>query len=880
MSKKEENKKIDLRMKRKNPHKHDDAERLFPDSIQMSAPRRLFPSRINLAAMIFCFVSNQKQSLSSAFSLHPLLSSQKEGFHHYINLKINDPREQSTSDFERRFKSNRNGVYSIRNTAILDSIYQSEDNELDDLSCLYNSHIETIRCQNIAGMVNTDTDEIVIHLGHNPNLVAVTGETGSGKSLLVSKVLNFVMGNKASQFLIPTGSIDEVSFATGEVSLKLSEPHITLTRNRLSEFGLDSEILEKSDDLVELVFKRTMERSSVKKSGGKGRLRNKCKINGKEVTLKVLRAIASPLIITVDAVSAASALSQLKARIGIVDANITSNVSEKVRSTSDVYREARKVRENLEKELEDRIMPASFSSNNLDEVKDLELLQHWIDEFDEFENRIDAFQHSITSSPGVALLLKRNDVAESTDQSETHNSFIRTLRNFSSCSWSDCGQAYGNTAPSSFYSSIVDLRDTVNTLDNQLLNARLSCEVLCSLASSQSAASAIEQSRKLLFDATNIMKDDTRDSALDPVLKAAERSHDLLNTIEEALDAAYRFMEDNPDGLIMTLKKQRQSIYVSVEEFDALIADWGSLSRKHGILPFSLPSCHQSLRQEQSKNVEARLMLPRAKTKEKIALDHFEQACKIMTDARSKVCAELSRKVTARLPSLGMNGSIFKAQRSDSTHSYTDLSVHGKGSILGLDKVDFLLLHGKEVQREEDVVDESNLSDKRGGALDVVGSAGEKARILLAIETDFPGSIGTSISCNEGEIDKNDGFFPPVAVVYDEIDAHVGGRAAVAIADLLSEQTSETVLRKGQVISITHSPSLAAIADRHICVQKVIIDGVSGQVEVSVNCVEGALRRKELARMASGDLAPAEADLFAAALLRDGLRRKDLLDKK
>jgi DNA repair protein RecN (Recombination protein N) len=119
----------------------------------------------------------------------------------------------------------------------------------------------------------------------------------------------------------------------------------------------------------------------------------------------------------------------------------------------------------------------------------------------------------------------------------------------------------------------------------------------------------------------------------------------------------------------------------------------------------------------------------------------------------------------------------------------------------------------------------------------------------------------------------------PVAVIYDEIDAHVGGRAAVAMAAMLADQACERAssMTKGQVVSITHSPSLAAIADRHILIRSSRI-GLEGKVKIEASVIDGAERRKELARMASGDLATDEAEIFADALLRDGIKRRQSND--
>jgi len=163
-------------------------------------------------------------------------------------------------------------------------------------------------------------------------------------------------------------------------------------------------------------------------------------------------------------------------------------------------------------------------------------------------------------------------------------------------------------------------------------------------------------------------------------------------------------------------------------------------------------------------------------------------------------------------------------------------------------------------------------NDERGGKLDVVGSSGEKARILLAIETDLPGSIGAC--CNKPSTDViSYSQVAPVAVVYDEIDAHVGGRAAVALAKLLSDQTRELSSdrsTRAQIISITHNPAVAAVADRHMVIQKLPMgSSLDGRVEVLAKSVVGAERREELARMAAGDLAGDEGLRFAEALLRE-----------
>jgi DNA repair protein RecN (Recombination protein N) len=114
----------------------------------------------------------------------------------------------------------------------------------------------------------------------------------------------------------------------------------------------------------------------------------------------------------------------------------------------------------------------------------------------------------------------------------------------------------------------------------------------------------------------------------------------------------------------------------------------------------------------------------------------------------------------------------------------------------------------------------------------------------------------------------------PVMVLYDEIDSHVGGRAAVAVAKLLSTQGTVG----NQIISITHSAAIASIANKHLVVEKTqdasIVKG--GGVNVRVAVVRGGKREEEIARMAGGEMVgEVEGVEFAKALLSEGEKQRD-----
>mmetsp|Transcript_52874 Transcript_52874/g.112340 ORF Transcript_52874/g.112340 Transcript_52874/m.112340 type:complete len:297 (-) Transcript_52874:444-1334(-) len=294
-----------------------------------------------------------------------------------------------------------------------------------------------------------------------------------------------------------------------------------------------------------------------------------------------------------------------------------------------------------------------------------------------------------------------------------------------------------------------------------------------------------------------------------------------------------------------------------------------------------------SLRQELDGNVEALQLLPKAKEDERIALEEYSDVCKELSDARKKVAFNLSQSVTKILPSLGLDGSVLQIQLSFRPGGFKEPYCGSEN--IGVDVADFLLLRQKIKHGDNEeigVPSDDMLGTSHGGHIEQVGSSGEISRVLLACETALPGSIGAT--CNsfansaENLASQVDLKMPPISIIYDEIDAHVGGRAAVTVAKLLADQsqsccqsTNARASKSGsQVIAITHSASLAAIADRHIVVERGV-SGRSSSLPIRIHVVDGPSRRKEIARMASGDLASGEAETFADALIRDALLHKE-----
>ncbi len=141
------------------------------------------------------------------------------------------------------------------------------------------------------------------------------------------------------------------------------------------------------------------------------------------------------------------------------------------------------------------------------------------------------------------------------------------------------------------------------------------------------------------------------------------------------------------------------------------------------------------------------------------------------------------------------------------------------------------------------------LAANRGSPLRPIASAasgGELSRVLLALQVVLAGAD------------------PVPTMVFDEVDAGVGGAAAIEVGRRL-QRLSETT----QVIVVTHLAQVAAFADRQLVVTK---DSDGSITASSVRVVEGEDRLRELSRMMSGIADSTSAGAHAQELLDLAMR--------
>lgn len=117
-----------------------------------------------------------------------------------------------------------------------------------------------------------------------------------------------------------------------------------------------------------------------------------------------------------------------------------------------------------------------------------------------------------------------------------------------------------------------------------------------------------------------------------------------------------------------------------------------------------------------------------------------------------------------------------------------------------------------------------------------IASGGEVSRVMLACKV----VLGEADDCE--------------TLVFDEVDAGVGGATAVALASVLAR-----LARTHQVIVVTHLAQVAVAAERHYLVRKVEVE--PGVPETTLTQISGEERVAEVARMLSGDTGSASRDL-------------------
>ncbi|ATA28761.1 DNA repair protein RecN [Mycobacterium lepraemurium] len=302
------------------------------------------------------------------------------------------------------------------------------------------------------------------------------------------------------------------------------------------------------------------------------------------------------------------------------------------------------------------------------------------------------------------------------------------------------------------------------------------------------------------------------ESTDDPKLLAlAGQIGEVLTVVVDAAGELAGFLEELPvDASALEAKLARQS-------------ELRGLTRKYaadidGVLAWA----HESRERLAQLDVSEEGLSALAARVEELGRELAGAAADLST-IRRKAAKRLAKEVTAELSGLAMADAQFSIDVS------TDVVPAGSGSD---DAAVLTLPSGERVRAGADGIDQVEFGFAAHRGMDRLplaksASGGELSRVMLALEVVLAASRKETVG---------------TTMVFDEVDAGVGGRAAVQIGRRLAR-----LARTHQVIVVTHLPQVAAYADVHL-----VVYGAGSRGTSVVRRVTGDERVAELARMLAG----------------------------
>lgn len=317
---------------------------------------------------------------------------------------------------------------------------------------------------------------------------------------------------------------------------------------------------------------------------------------------------------------------------------------------------------------------------------------------------------------------------------------------------------------------------------------------------------------------------------------------DLLQECRRNLENAARF-----DDALFSYVQQLSDLVVQLEDvtpglrdyLDRIEFDPGKLSRlqermdliyrlkqKYGSTVAEVISYGRNARQELENLERHDEILTGLRKQLSLQTMELEEQADSLSERRIQVAESMSQAIEAHLKDLGMPGGRFSILIT-SNDSY---SPSGKDQV----RFEFSANPGEELR-----------------LLAKVASGGELSRVALAIKTVCARNDGAQV------------------MVFDEIDAGVGGHTARRVA----EKIGQVALNK-QVLCITHLPQIASMADSHIHIEKKLIDN---RTQTFVHRLTAEDRLEELARMIGGEPITKAGLENAAEMVRSATEQKNAL---
>ncbi len=347
----------------------------------------------------------------------------------------------------------------------------------------------------------------------------------------------------------------------------------------------------------------------------------------------------------------------------------------------------------------------------------------------------------------------------------------------------------------------------------------------------------LETERKILLNVTRLQESaaaafsllyEAPDSGITQLRQAMKRMEELLRVDESLSETAASLKQaavlaEDASYALRDYLGRLEGDPARLEDVESRLAALDRLKRKYGQTLEQVMEFRDDVAQR-ADEVENASEHRSSLEKERAALaEQYERLAGELTRLRTAAGSRLSKQVEAELKGLAMPGTQFRVA-----------VTCGAWTAAGVDEIAFLV---------------STNRGEEPKPLAQIASGGELSRIALALKTAM------------GETDRHPGI---PTLVFDEVDAGVGGAAAAAVGKRLKALST-----RNQVICVTHLAQIAGFADHHYAVAK---RERKGRVTTEIVELGREERAREIGRMLSGEHITAEALKQAEQLIQAGAK--------
>ncbi len=255
------------------------------------------------------------------------------------------------------------------------------------------------------------------------------------------------------------------------------------------------------------------------------------------------------------------------------------------------------------------------------------------------------------------------------------------------------------------------------------------------------------------------------------------------------------------------------------EKIDSRIFALKDVARKHGCTVDDLPKTLEDFKSQLSSIEKSDEILSELRKEEQVKRLAYVESANTLHKARVETAQKLDKLVMNELSPLKMEKAKFITEVNQRSES--------EWSDKGFDDVCFTVATNPNSPQ---------------GPINKIASGGELSRFMLALKVNLASS--TNIP----------------TMIFDEVDAGIGGAVAQAVGERLSRLGKEV-----QVLVVTHAPQVAALGNYHFKVSKSTVDDITTTNICALDINE---RKEEIARMLAGETITDEARAAAVKLMK------------